>query len=241
MIEAVFISDLHLHPANSAIANRFEDFLRWIPQTVKKLYILGDFLHVWVGDDALNAWSADVAFKVKALKNKGIEVYFMAGNRDFLLGKRFAEYADWTVLPDSTIIHCGNNAVLLSHGDRYCTRDKAHQFLRKITRNRLFCTIFVHMPLAFRSWLAAGLRNRSKQGKSVKALEIMDVVPENVLAHMQSKKVETLIHGHTHRPGMVEYQEQGSVYKRYVLSDWDDSPSILCYDESLGFYFAQIG
>lgn len=239
-VETIFISDLHLHPANQSIAQQFDAFLEWIPDTVKNLYILGDFVHVWVGDDALDLWSAELALKIKALKTKGIQVYFLAGNRDFLLGKRFAEYAGWTILPDPTLIQCGERPVLITHGDSYCTKDRGHQRLRKITRNALFCTIFNHMPLIWRLSLAKKMRQQSKQAKPLKTLDIMDVVKEDVLADMQAHQVFTVIHGHTHKPGLSEYEENGLVYKRYVLSDWDDRATFLCYDKSLGFYFDQV-
>ena len=240
MTEVVFISDLHLHPDDKDILDRFNDFIIWAKSSVKSIYILGDFFHAWAGDDSINDWSLGIAKQLNSISSQGISLYYMHGNRDFLLGKVFADLAGWNILSEPTIIQLGQEKVMLAHGDRYCTNDKAHQRFRLLTRNRLFTKLFLSLPLSYRERLVNKVRTLS-QSNQTKTMAEMDVVPESVIKHMSEYKISTLIHGHTHKPGLTNHHNNSQELKRYVLSDWDDSPSILCYDNTIGIYFTQIG
>lgn len=239
MIDAVFISDLHLHPQEYDIQERFNTFLEWAKHTTKNIYILGDFFHAWAGDDTINDWSRGIAEQLHALKKEGINVFYMQGNRDFLLGKAFAELAGWTVLSEPTIIYLDDEKIMLVHGDRYCTNDVAHQRFRLLTRNKIFPALFLSLSLKYRERLVNQVRNRSQNNLS-KSMAQMDVVAESVIRHMQEHGVTKLIHGHTHKPGITKYTENDEELTRYVLSDWDDSPQILCYDNTKGIYFIHL-
>lgn len=240
MIEAVFISDLHLHPNENAVTKRFDQFIDWAIRHTKSVYILGDFFHVWPGDDAMDAWGSSIAKKLANLNDHGVSVYFMAGNRDFLLGDRFIKLAKMTQLPDPTSIQLDGLKVLLSHGDRYCTKDRSHQWLRFLTRNRLFKRVFLWLPLKFRCNIVQRVRQYSQDNRR-KLTEVMDVVDEAFLRHLKTWQLSVLIHGHTHRPAHHVYQNNGLEYNRYVLNDWEDKPSVLCYDKPIGIYFDFLG
>lgn len=236
MIEAVFISDLHLHPDEVAITERFNQFIVWAAHSTRAVYILGDFFHVWPGDDALNTWSRLIADRLAWLVSQGVSVYFMPGNRDFLLGAHFAVAANVTMLVEPAFIKLGDERVLLVHGDRYCTQDKGHIWLRRLTRNWLFPRLFLRLPFALRERLVNQIRKNSQNNRH-KPTAIMDVVPSSLLAHMHALNVTTVIHGHTHKPGLTTHDDHGQIYCQYVLSDWDDNPVLMCYDKSTGFYF----
>lgn len=239
MNEAVFISDLHLHPEETIITERFNQFIHWAATNTRSVYILGDFFHVWPGDDALNTWSSAIAERLAWLVAQGVAVYFMPGNRDFLLGTRFAKKAEVTALTEPAFIKLGDERVMLVHGDRYCTQDKGHIWLRRLTRNRLFPRLFLRLPYTFRDGLVNKVR-QSSQNNRRKPTSIMDVVPSSLLAHMQQSNVCILVHGHTHKPGLTNYEHKGCSYRQYVLSDWDDNPVLMCYDKSTGFYFDRV-
>ncbi|HAU1151630.1 TPA: UDP-2,3-diacylglucosamine diphosphatase [Legionella pneumophila] len=238
MIDSVFISDLHLHPEDNEIQARFHRFINWARNSVKKIYILGDFFHAWSGDDSINTWSSAIAEQIKSLTESGIEIYFMTGNRDFLLGSSFAKRTGWKILTEPTVITLGNNRILLAHGDRYCTSDRSHQRFRLLTRNRCFSFLFLRLPLSFRKRLVNGVRKISLNNHH-KSIEQMDIVKEAAIRHMSENNAEILIHGHTHKPGLTNYSYEGKILTRYVLSDWDDIPKLLCYDNTKGFYFTQ--
>ncbi|MFC3907629.1 UDP-2,3-diacylglucosamine diphosphatase [Legionella dresdenensis] len=239
MLEAVFISDLHLHPLDEAITERFNQFIDWALINTRSVYILGDFFHAWAGDDSVTPWSQAIAVQLAKLSNNGINLYFMHGNRDFLLGSDFAQLAGMTILQEPAIIKLGTEQVLLVHGDRYCINDKAHQRFRRLTRNRWFVEHFLRLPLFVRNRLVAGVRQISRT-KHYKNNAVFDVVPEAMRSHMTSLKLHNLIHGHTHKPGVKDYTWDSLQYKQYVLSDWDDMPRVLCYDNTKGFYYDQI-
>lgn len=238
MIDAVFISDLHLHPQDSDIQARFDAFILWAKKSIKALYILGDFFHAWPGDDSINDWSRAIAKQLHDLSVQGISIFYMHGNRDFLLGSTFAKLAGWTILVEPTVILLGKQKVLLAHGDRYCIHDKAHQRFRILTRNRLFTTLFLMLPLKYRDRLVNKVREFSQENQ-YKSEQQMDVVASAVIKHMLHYKVDTLIHGHTHKPGLTSYNHSGSELKRYVLSDWDDKPTVLCYYYTKGVCLTQ--
>lgn len=238
MIDAVFISDLHLHPEDQKIRSRFDTFIEWARVSVKTVYILGDFFHAWAGDDSVDEWSLGIARQLHSLVNAGISIYYMHGNRDFLLGKVFARHAGWTILSEPTVVSFGKENVLLVHGDRYCTKDKAHQRFRLLTRNVLFKALFLSLPLNYREQLVSKVRTLS-QSNQTKSIDEMDVVVDAIIKHMIHYNVSTLIHGHTHKPGLTLYPDTVENLKRYVLSDWDDNPNLLCYDNTKGFYFIQ--
>jgi UDP-2,3-diacylglucosamine hydrolase len=239
MIDAVFISDLHLHPEEKHIQQYFDLFIKWsLNNNVQNIYILGDFFHLWAGDDTLNEWSLGIAAQLNELKKQGIHLFFMPGNRDFLLGKTFADLAGWDILAEPALINLGEEKVMLAHGDRYCTLDVSHQALRLLTRNDFFITLFLKLPLIYRKGLVNKIRTRSQN--NYKTAEKMDVVEKVVVNHMQQYQITKLIHGHTHKPGLSCHKINSLEYMRYVLSDWDDRPQILCYDNTKGIHFNQI-
>lgn len=237
--EAVFISDLHLHPDNSAILARFENFVTWAALNTEAVYILGDFFHAWPGDDGLTDWSCAIAKRLRWLREQEVKLYFMHGNRDFLLGETFAKSAGLTLLAEPSVIRLDNQQILLTHGDRYCIHDKSHQRFRKLTRNRWFSHLFLRLPLYLRLKLVAKVRQQSQMNRS-KTQEQMDVVVEPMIAHMQKNQVSFLIHGHTHKPGLSIHCYNKKKYSQYVLSDWDDSPQVLCYYAPKGLEFSHI-
>jgi UDP-2,3-diacylglucosamine hydrolase len=238
MIDAVFISDLHLHPDNAAITYRFERFIEWASSNARAVYILGDFFHVWPGDDGLDEFSWSIAGQLADLQANGVNVFFMPGNRDFLLGKAFASIAKLILLPDPTVIDLGGEQILLAHGDRYCTRDTGHQWLRRLTRNWFFPKLFMKLPLSRRIKIVNEVRRHSQSNRSKPPL-FMEIVVSSMITHMRKLNVRNIIHGHIHVPGKITHQEGGDFFQQYVLSDWDDKPFIMCYDQACGFYFVQ--
>lgn len=236
MNEAVFISDLHLNPDQPDILARFKQFIQWAGTSTRNLYILGDFFHVWPGDDALDTWSADIAEQLAGLDQQGVSVFYIHGNRDFLLGNEFANRANMQILPDPSVIILNGKRILLTHGDQYCTHDRPHQWLRRLTRNRWFPSLFLRFPLSVRSALVSRVRAHSEQYRR-KPKWTMDIVPSSMMTQMQHMRVSTVIHGHIHQPGMTLHPFQHELFQQYVLSDWDVIPQPLCYNSSSGFYF----
>ncbi|MGM0926588.1 MAG: UDP-2,3-diacylglucosamine diphosphatase [Pseudomonadota bacterium] len=226
----LLISDLHLHPGAPEIT---EGFLRWLEERTcgsDALYILGDFFEAWIGDDLLDlagvdpSGNADLATRItKALRrlaDDGTKIFLMHGNRDFLLGERFAREAGATLLDDPSVVELGGKPVLLMHGDSLCTRDEAYQAFRAQARHPLWQEQVLSMPIEQRVALASQLRAQSGEANSNKAEDIMDVTPEEVVKVMAKHGVTTLIHGHTHRPAVHELEVDDQPARRIVLGDW---------------------
>ena len=235
MNEAVFISDLHLHPHQPEITEKFRKFIHWASEHTQSVYILGDFLHVWAGDDSANAWSDEIAHLLAGLSARGITVFFMVGNRDFLVGPTFLAQAHMQHLVDPTVIQLKNERVLLSHGDRYCTKDRSHQYFRLLTRNACFRRIFLCLPYRIRQCLVHQVRHYSQQNIR-KELDKMQTVPAAMHHDVHCYDIKRIIHGHTHQPGLRDHQYAGIDWQEYTLSDWDENPSVLCYNKSKYYY-----
>lgn len=238
MIEAVFISDLHLCLEQPEITDKFNQFMDWAETHVQTLYILGDFFNLWAGDDTGDAFSNTICQRIARLNDSGITIYFMHGNRDFLLAKGFFKQSKVHALDDPSVITLGELKILLSHGDRYCIHDSQHQRFRRLTRNFYFKKLFLMLPRALRMAMAQKIRQKSQARRHL-TMQEMDVNPQTLLDEMQAFDVTYLIHGHTHKPLLHTYLIDSKIYSHYVLSDWDDTPLMLCYSRSKGLYYMQ--
>ncbi|MDA8362429.1 MAG: UDP-2,3-diacylglucosamine diphosphatase [Gammaproteobacteria bacterium] len=230
----LFISDLHLSAERPAIAELFLRFLRERAVHADALYILGDLFEYWIGDDAAKlSGYLPVMDGLRALAGTGTPVYLMHGNRDFLLDGRFEQATGTRLLPDPSIIDLYGQAVLLMHGDTLCTDDVEYQTFRATVRNPAWIGRFVAKGLAERQAIVRSLRESSKAATAAKKPEIMDVNQGAVEAAMTTHCVRRLIHGHTHRPGLHEFQLGGEKAYRTVLGDWYDRGSVLvCTEKS---------
>ncbi|RRV26434.1 UDP-2,3-diacylglucosamine diphosphatase [Stutzerimonas nitrititolerans] len=228
----LLISDLHLEEQRPDITRAFLRFLETRASGAEALYILGDFFEVWIGDDGMTPYQHQIAAALRALSESGTRLYLMHGNRDFMIGQAFCREAGCTLLSDPHIATLGGERVLLMHGDSLCTRDEGYMRLRRLLRNPLSLFILHHLSLARRQKLAQKLRSTSREETRMKASDIVDVTPDEVIRAMRKHKVRTLIHGHTHRPATHSLQIDGQAARRIVLGDWDRQGWALQIDES---------
>ena len=226
------ISDLHLTPADDALLVRFRAYLKQL-NPGDSLFILGDLFEYWLGDDACEyLGQKQVEQALTGLAGQGISTSFMRGNRDFLIGKDFAERCGITLLDDEHLLQLGDQPILLMHGDNLCTDDRNHQVFRKMVRDQAWQDNFLSLPLSIRDEMAKAVRYRSESGKTLKASAIMDVTQRAVDDVMRLHGVELLIHGHTHRPAVHRLSLPGSVSAhRVVLGDWGQAQSFIRLDQ----------
>jgi len=224
----LFISDLHLSPERPAVTRAFLRFLAQQVDTAEALYILGDLFEAWIGDDDNSPLSLEVQQALKQLSSSGTELYIQHGNRDFLLGKRFATHTGATLLADEHIVNYGNYRALVMHGDTLCTDDRDYQRFRRKARHPVYKWALRLLPLKRRQKLAHDWRAKSRAANSNKPSAIMDVNVNAVDSVMGKHGVDTLIHGHTHRPKRHS-QSRG---ERIVLGDWHHQGWIITLDES---------
>ena len=224
----LFISDLHLDPVRPHITDLFGKFIDTEAPKADALYILGDLFEAWVGDDDPSDVGGYVAGKLRSLRDAGVPVYFMRGNRDFLLGDAYARRAGMTILPDPAVVMLHGKPALLMHGDLLCTDDVAYQQFRAQTRNPEWQRQFLAQPLPARLAFAEQARAASKAHQSGLQSQglmeaITDVAPATVDTTLSRYGIDTLIHGHTHRPA-VHTHVAGT---RIVLGDWYEQGSVL--------------
>ncbi len=226
----LFVSDLHLDPARPAITALFLDFLARQAGRADACYILGDLFEAWVGDDDDAELGRAVAGALRALADSGVPIHFLHGNRDFLIGERFAAAAGVRLLPESEAINLYGEPVLLLHGDTLCTDDADYQAFRAQVRDPAWQARLLELPLAQRRALAGQLRETSQQATQLKETAITDVNLEAVDGALRARGIRRMIHGHTHRPAIHEWMLDGQPARRAVLGDWYDRGSVLRCD-----------
>ena len=228
MSETLFISDLHLDSSRPEITGLFLDFLSNQCPQADALYILGDLFEVWLGDDDNSPDNLKVLSALKNLADQGTPVYVMHGNRDFLMGEKFATDSHCTLLSeDYKIIDLYGTPTLIMHGDTLCTDDIDYLKFRQQVRNPVWQKQMLAMPLEQRAAIARNIREQNESAKGDKAYDIMDVNPSAVEEEMLKNNVMHLIHGHTHRPNVHEFTVNGQSMQRIVLGDWYEQGSVL--------------
>lgn len=225
---SLFVADLHLSEERPEATGRFFHFLDHTAKGADALYILGDLFEYWIGDDDIqNSLARLLADKLKALSTTGTSVFFMHGNRDFLLASDYARLSGMTLLADPMAINLHGTPTLLSHGDQFCTDDTRYQQYRKWVHRPAIQKLLLVLPLKFRRVLAGSARMKSEREKAGKPLDIMDVNPDAVIRAYREYGVTRLIHGHTHRPALHEYSDSGKTLERWVLPDWYENGGYL--------------
>ena len=229
--EYLFISDCHLDSGRPEIARALIEFLQTRAAEARRLYILGDLFDVWLGDDDPAEEQTQVIDSLRRLASS-CDVFFMAGNRDFLLGEAFARRVGMTLLDEPLVLQLGHKRVALLHGDSLCTDDHNYQAFRSMVRERRWIDDFLAKPLLERQQIAMQLRSDSIAAMSEKSSEIMDVNASAVAQCFHENRAEVIIHGHTHRPATHYYEPN---LKRIVLGDWVREPSFLSWKPESGF------
>ena len=227
----LFISDLHLDADRPDVIDLFGAFLDGQARGADALYILGDLFEAWVGDDDPSHAGAFVAGKLRALSASGVPVYFIRGNRDFLLGEAYARRAGMRILPDPAVVVLHGEPTLILHGDLLCTDDTAYQQFRAQTRDPRWQAQFLAQPLQARLAFAAQARaaSQARYGEMVAqgmAETIGDVAGDTVRAWFARHGLRRMIHGHTHRPAIHVAGDA----TRIVLGDWYEQGSVLRVD-----------
>lgn len=228
MKDTVFISDLHLQPEHAETMSLFIRFANDIAATADELYILGDFLEVWWGDDEPAPDYQEVFNCLANLESEhGTNIYFMHGNRDFIIGDVLAKQCHFKIINDPHKINIQGRDILLMHGDTLCTDDIEYQQFRKMVRDPSWQQQFLSKPLEERSQIAKSVRERSKQETATKNEYIMDVNQDETNTTFINNGVDLIIHGHTHRPAIHQNSIDGHNVTRVVLGDWHDTGSYL--------------
>ena len=227
----LFISDVHVDAAQPAITQRLLHFLGGEARTARALYILGDLFESWIGDDdAADGDRQQVISALRALCDAGTACFVMHGNRDFLLGQRFSAASGVQLLPDPLLLTLYGRRVLVMHGDALCADDVSYQRLRATVRDADWQRRFLDLSLPARRTLADAARAGSQNHTAALEYKIADVNPDSVATVLRAAGLDTLLHGHTHRPGIHHFMLDGRECTRIVLGDWYTQGSVLRWD-----------
>jgi len=226
MTQTLFVSDLHLDQKRPQIIAAFSRFLKENSE-VDALYILGDLFEYWIGDDDPAIGLEPAIHALQNFSANGTPLYFIHGNRDFLIGKKFSKLTNCQLLDEETVIDLYGTPTLIMHGDTLCTDDIAYQNYRKKVRNPIIQKSLALLSVNRRLKIAASLRKKSQSATQEKPQDIMDVNQQTVEQAMQKHNVNYLIHGHTHRPAIHEFTLDDERCKRIVLGDWYEHGSVL--------------
>lgn len=233
MPQTLFISDLHLSAKRPELVAAFHDFVRGPARGATALYVLGDLFDLWLGDDQLrDPLAAGVANAFAELARSGTPVYLQRGNRDFLLGERFAKASGATLLADEVVHDLHGTPTLIMHGDQLCTDDVGYQRFRAFWQDPMHRRRFLALPFFVRRGIGAMLSAGSRRAIDNKPEAIMDVNTDAVASALRERGVTRLIHGHTHRPAWHAHDVDGRACERQVLADWYRKASYLEVSET---------
>jgi len=223
-----FVSDIHLSEKRPDLINAFKAFLNESKEACTHLFILGDLFEIWIGDDDDNSFHKDIKTTLSEFVLDGPEVFFMHGNRDFLIGNTFANEVGISIISDPYSLDINGLKTILSHGDFLCTDDSDYIEFRNNVRSEEWQKDFLAKSIDERNEIANLLRSESKNATSEKSLEITDVSLETVNNFIQENNPDIFIHGHTHRPKIHQHNST----KRVVLGDWDKYGWYLSIEEN---------
>jgi UDP-2,3-diacylglucosamine hydrolase len=230
-VTTLFISDLHLEPGHPRITEQFLAFLEQARGRTDALYILGDLFDAWLGDDDPEPEYRRVIDALRRLRAAGTRLYFMHGNRDFLIGARFSAETGCELLDEHTVVPVHGERVLLMHGDLLCTDDVEYQAFRRMVRDPAWQRRMLSLSIDERAALAQQVKKQTRAAVMSKAEDIMDVNPNTVEDTMRRFGVRTLLHGHTHRPNVHRLTLDGADATRIVLGDWYTQGSVVTWDD----------
>jgi len=196
------------------------------------LYVLGDLFEFWVGDDDRSDFAESIRAEFKALTDSGVPCYFTQGNRDFLVGRRFAKQTGVKLLGDETVIDLYGTKAVVLHGDTLCTKDVKYLEFRAKVHQPWLQWVFNRIPMFIKTKIVSKVQSDIKDDKQTKSLDIMDVTQSEVEKVMRDHNVELMIHGHTHRPDVHSFEHQNRVYTRIVLGDWYTQGSVLVFNKN---------
>lgn len=226
----LFISDLHLHETRPEATDLMQRYLAGPARSADAVYVLGDLFEYWLGDDVSTPLSEQVAEALAQLRASGVPVFFVHGNRDFLLGAHYADLAGMQILGEETVVDLYGTPTLVLHGDQLCTDDVAYQKARATMRDPAWQAQFLARTPADRAALARDARRRSEEYKTGASEEIMDVNTAAVTDAFRRHDVRHMIHGHTHRPAIHDLTLDRRPAQRIVLGDWFEQGSVLRVD-----------
>ncbi len=219
---ALFVSDIHLQPSLPRTTQAFIDFLRQKAGKAQQLYLLGDLFESWAGDDDIAApYHRQIAAAIKAVSAVGVVVFWIGGNRDFLIGEGFAKATGIILLQEPFVAEIAGQRIALVHGDAQCIDDHAYMAFRAQVRDPDWQRSFLAMPLTQRKAIIDGMRTGSREAQRTKSYEIMDVNAAAIASLFEETGTTIMVHGHTHRPATHYYELGGKRFVRYVLPDWD--------------------
>jgi len=243
MMKTLFIADLHLSEQHPKITQALYSFLEKNKTAVDALYILGDLFEVWIGDDEHTPLMDEVAEELAQYSSvNGVPIYYIHGNRDFMIGKKYAKQSSMQLLPEHYEIDLYGIKTLLMHGDTLCLADKNYQKMRKVIHNPFLQFVFNLLPLHFRKKIGWKIRTASQSKKVHKNNNIMGVTHSEVERLLIKHRCKTLIHGHTHQVAKHQFDINGQPHQRIDVGDWYHNFSYLeATEESIELHIEKIG
>jgi UDP-2,3-diacylglucosamine hydrolase len=219
---ALFVSDVHLQESLPKTTAAFLDFLNTHAAKAQRLYLLGDLFEYWAGDDDIGTpYHQRIVEALRKLSDAGVQLFWLPGNRDFLVGDEFVRAIGATALQEPHIATIAGRRIVIVHGDAQCTDDADYMAFRKQVRDPAWQKQFLSMPLPQRKAIIESLREQSRNAQRGKAYEIMDVNQDAITGLFDTSGTTLMIHGHTHRPARHTYPHAGGQCERHVLPDWD--------------------
>lgn len=232
-MRTLIVSDLHLQAKRPELTTLAISLFDQIAVDCEQLYILGDLFEYWIGDDACDNIASEIADHLRNLTKQNVKIFFMHGNRDFLLGEKYVDDIGGTLLrEDIHITQVGGEQTMLMHGDTLCTDDTQYQFYRRMVRNADWQADFLAKTVSEREATARMIRSTSKaRGNRQHNAGIADINEETFAKTVAEYSVSRVIHGHTHRPALHSHTINNNEIQRMVLGDWHPNHAIVAISD----------
>lgn len=229
----LFISDIHLCAKELKIANSFFYFLKNYAIHAKALYILGDLFEQWLGDDNCSSFHINIANALKNLTQKNVPCYFIHGNHDFLLGKKYANLCGMSLLPTIKVLKLSSGQkVVILHGDILCVNDISYQKFRQYLHCFKMKKFFLSLPISIRSYIFNKIHFYCTKYKKYKENNNINIDSKIAIEILIQNKAGIMVHGHTHQSAIYKiYNSKKNILNRITLGGWDKYGSVVEINE----------
>lgn len=216
------VADAHLGGPGGAAAPLVEQLRRLPAEGCDRLLLLGDLFQIWIGNRRYE--TPDIALVTEtlvALREAGVRVDYVEGNRDFFLAGSPYDRA-FDRVGSEVAFEAGGVRYLAVHGDGLDRRDRKYRFWRAISKSGPSRLAAALVPRPHARRLVFGTERKLSETN----LEHKREVPVEVLREYGRRRLaeghDVLLLGHFHEPRTLRVPE-GEVR---LLAAWFDSREV---------------
>ena len=148
MLQAYFVSDIHLGSLQDQRAQFFLGFLKKLnSQNCSDLFLMGDIFDLWIASHQqfIEKYKVIVT-EIKRLTEEAVTVHYFEGNHDLYLKKFWQNEMGCKVYSSAQYIQLGPYHLRVEHGDEMDPDDRGYLFLRWFLRTSIMKFVAPRLP-----------------------------------------------------------------------------------------------